>query len=471
MRALVRTNQLLLLSSIFFVVGLFILPQPAREGLAGAAVPPSSFADLAEQVKPAVVNISTTRLVQGGPFTSPFREGDPFREFFERFFGGRPQREFRQRSLGSGFIIEKEGLILTNNHVIEGAEKIQVILANKERFDAKVVGRDAKTDIAVIRIDAKTSLPSVSLGDSAKLKVGDWVIAVGNPFGLGHTITAGIVSAKGRIIGAGPYDNFIQTDAAINPGNSGGPLFNLKGEVVGINTAIVSSGQGIGFAIPINLAKEIIKQLEKKGRVVRGWLGVTIQEVTPALARRFGLKRDEGTLVSGVIPDSPAARAGIQTGDVIIEFDGTRVKEMSELPRIVASTPVGKRVIVKVIRAGRESSIRVKIGELPEEKRASATPQEQDLGMAVSPITPELARRYELTETRGIVVTGVAPGSSADEAGISPGNVILELDRQPVNTLAEYEKILKQAADKDSVLLLIKTRRGNRFAMVKMEKK
>ena len=300
MRALVRTNQLLLLSSIFFVAGLFILPQPAREGLAGAAVPPSSFADLAEQVKPAVVNISTTRLVQGGPFISPFREGDPFREFFERFFGGRPQREFRQRSLGSGFIIEKEGLILTNNHVIEGAEKIQVILANKERFDAKVVGRDAKTDIAVIRIDAKTSLPSVSLGDSAKLKVGDWVIAVGNPFGLGHTITAGIVSAKGRIIGAGPYDNFIQTDAAINPGNSGGPLFNLKGEVVGINTAIVSSGQGIGFAIPINLAKEIIKQLEKKGRVVRGWLGVTIQEVTPALARRYGVKRAEGCVVSGV---------------------------------------------------------------------------------------------------------------------------------------------------------------------------
>lgn len=471
MYAFVRSYQLLFSSLIIFVASLVIQPQLPLQGLASGAMPPSSFADLAEQVKPAVVNISTTRVVHGGPFVAPFGQGDPFREFFERFFGGRPPQEFRQRSLGSGFIVEREGLILTNNHVIEGAEKIQVILADKERFDAKVVGRDAKTDIAVIRIDAKANLPTVSMGDSDKLKVGDWVVAVGNPFGLGHTVTAGIVSAKGRTIGAGPYDDFIQTDASINPGNSGGPLFNLQGEVVGINTAIVSSGQGIGFAIPINSAKEIVKQLEEKGRVVRGWLGVTIQEVTPELARRFGLKRDEGALVSGVIPGSPAAEAGIKTGDVIVEFDGNRVEEMSELPRIVAAAPVGKRAIVKVIRDGSERSVRVKIGELPEEKQASAPAQERDLGIAVSTITPEVARRYELTETRGVVVTRVAPGSAADEAGIRAGNIILEVDRQPVHSVAEYEKRIEQAADKDSVLLLIKTPRGNRFAMVRMEKR
>jgi len=265
-----------------------------------------NFADLAEHLKPAVVNISTTQVVKGQrraaprfPFPSPFGERDPFEEFFERFFGGEgPQREMRRRSLGSGFIVNKDGYIVTNNHVVENASDIKVSLSDKEEFDAKVVGRDPKTDVALIKIDAKKDLPATSLGDSGKLRVGEWVVAIGNPFGLGNTVTVGIVSAKGRIIGAGPYDDFIQTDASINPGNSGGPLFNLHGEVVGINTAIVASGQGIGFAIPINVAKDLLIQLREKGKVTRGWLGVQVQRVTPELAKSFGLDRERGALVA-----------------------------------------------------------------------------------------------------------------------------------------------------------------------------
>jgi len=276
-----------------------------------------NFADLAEQLQPAVVNIGTTQVLRGPgrglPFPSPFGgrgERDPFREFFERFFGGMPQRELRRRSLGSGFIINKEGYIVTNNHVVENATDIKVSLADAGEFDATVVGRDPLTDVALIKVEAERDLPVAALGNSDKLRVGEWVIAIGNPFGLGHTVTAGIASAKGRIIGAGPYDDFIQTDASINPGNSGGPLFNLMGEVVGINTAIVATGQGIGFTIPINLAKEILPQLREKGRVTRGWLGVQVQQVTPALAQSLGLERPHGALVADVQPNSPAERAG-----------------------------------------------------------------------------------------------------------------------------------------------------------------
>ena len=428
-------------------------------GFASAAPPPPSFSDLAERVKPSVVNIGTSRLIRG-PFT------DPFRDFFERLFPYPFPREFRQRSLGSGFIVSKEGLIITNNHVIERAEKIQVVLSDGERYDADVMGRDPKTDIALLKIKVRRELPVATLGNSDELKVGDWVIAVGNPFGLGHTVTAGIVSAKGRVIGAGPYDDFIQTDASINPGNSGGPLFNLRGEVVGINTAIVAGGQGIGFAIPINLAKEVLPQLRERGKVVRGWLGVTIQRLTPELARSFGLKRDEGVLISGVSPGSPADRAGIKIGDVIVEYDGMPIKDYGELPRMVANTQIGKEVLIKVIRKGGEVGIRVKIGEMPGEETAEAP--RGDLGMAVAELTPELARRFGLEERGGLVVTDVAPEGPAEEAGIQRGDLILQVEQRPVKTLSDYYDAIDRVKDKDAILLLIKSRnRGNHFTILK----
>jgi serine protease Do len=358
-----------------------------------------NFTALVEQLKPAVVNISTTQVAKGAqrpgpgaPSPRPFGERGPYEEFFERFFGGRnPQRELRRSSLGSGFIINKDGHIVTNNHVVENATDIKVALSDKEEFDAKVVGRDPKTEVALIKIEAKRDLPVAPLGNSDKLGVGEWVVAIGNPFGLGHTVTAGIASAKGRIIGASAFDDFIQTDASINPGNSGGPLFNMNGEVVGINTAIVASGQGIGFAIPTNLAKEVLPQLREKGRVTRGWLGVQVQRVTPELAQSFGLEGARGALVAEAQPNSPAKRAGIQQGDVIVEFNNETIEEMDELPRVVANTPPGTEVDVRLIRKGQEETVRVKVGDMPEEQRQTAlggdSPEAQ-LGMAVEELTP-----------------------------------------------------------------------------------
>ncbi|HXH14289.1 MAG TPA: Do family serine endopeptidase [Alphaproteobacteria bacterium] len=371
-----------------------------------------NFADLADHVQPSVVNISTTQVLRGPgrglPFRSPFGgrgERDPFQEFFERFFGGMPQRELHRRSLGSGFIINKEGYIVTNNHVVEHATDIKVSLSDEEEFDATVVGRDPQTDVALIKIEAERDLPVAALGNSDKLRVGEWVVAIGNPFGLGHTVTTGIASAKGRIIGAGPYDDFIQTDASINPGNSGGPLFNLRGEVVGINTAIVAAGQGIGFAIPINLAKEILPQLREKGRVTRGWLGVQVQQVTPELAQSLGLERARSALVVEVQPNSPAERAGIQRGDVIVGFKGEEIEQMHELPRVVATTPPGTEVEVRLLRKGQEQTVQVKIGEMPQQPQQAAveggTP-EGELGLAVQELTPEIARSLGLPSAQGV---------------------------------------------------------------------
>ncbi|MEK7841530.1 MAG: trypsin-like peptidase domain-containing protein, partial [Deltaproteobacteria bacterium] len=301
---------------------------------------PNSFVRLAKELNPVVVNISTTQVVKQKPmvpfpeFRSPFEEEDEFRPP-----GEAPEREFKRQSLGSGFIINKEGYILTNSHVVENAEEIIVTLSDKKEkeYKAKLVGKDVRLDVALIKIDANGDLSVAALGDSDKVEIGEWVVAIGNPFGLVHTVTAGIVSAKGRVIGAGPYDNFIQTDAAINPGNSGGPLFNLKGEVVGINTAIIAGGQGVGFATPINMAKDILLQLKEKGSVTRGWIGVGIQEVTPDLAKSFGLKDKQGALVSSVQEGEPANKAGIKPGDIIVEFDGKEINEVSDLPRTVAS--------------------------------------------------------------------------------------------------------------------------------------
>jgi len=435
------------------------------------------FAELAEHLRPAVVNISTTQVVKGQrrgmprlPFPNPFGERDPFEEFFERFFGGEnPQREFRRRSLGSGFIINREGYIVTNNHVVENASDIKVSLSDKEEFDAKVIGRDAKTDVALIKIEAKKDLPVVALGDSGKLRVGEWVMAIGNPFGLGSTVTTGIVSAKGRVIGAGPYDDFIQTDASINPGNSGGPLFNMAGEVVGINTAIIATGQGIGFAIPINVAKELLVSLREKGRVVRGWLGVQVQRVTPELAKSFGLDRERGALVADVMPNTPAERAGIERGDVIIEFNGRKIEEMNDLPRIVASVSPGSEVAVKLLRKGQERTIRVKVDEMKEERVAAAGggTLEESLGMTVQELTPEIARSLGLSDTKGIVVTNVEENSSADEAGIRRGDVILEINQRKVDSLKEYQAALARVSGADSMLLLV--RRGNNVLYVALK--
>jgi serine protease Do len=350
-----------------------VVSEPASKQAVGPSDESGSFSRLAKMAGPSVVNISAVR-VSGKkdylPFGDLFGEDNPLNEFFKRFFGDQVPRDFKQKSLGSGFIIDTGGFILTNNHVVEKAEEIQVALSDGKRFEAKVVGRDPKTDIALILIEAGTPLTPLPLGDSDQAEVGEWVMAIGSPFGLGNTVTAGIISAKYRKIGAGPYDDFIQTDASINPGSSGGPLLNTMGEVIGINTAIYSQSGGsigIGFAIPINMAKDLLPQL-KKGEVIRGWLGVHIQGVTADLADKFGLAEAKGALVSEVTEGGPADNAGIVRGDVIISFDGKEIKTMADLPYMVGATPVGKTVKVEIIRKGKSKTLKVKVGEM--EKQA-----------------------------------------------------------------------------------------------------
>ena len=425
---------------------------------------PESFADLAEKVKPAVVNIRTETTVrfQGNPFSHFYSpETSPFDDFFRRFFGDQPNREFKQRSLGSGFIIDKEGFIITNNHVVEKAEEIKLKLVDGREFDAKVIGRDPKTDLAIIKISSVfKDLPVLSLGDSDKTRVGYWVLAVGNPFGLEHTVTQGIISARGRAIGAGPYDNFLQTDAPINPGNSGGPLVNLKGEVIGINSAIIASGQGIGFAIPINMAKSVISQIKETGKVTRGWIGVSIQAVTPEIAKAFGIKEARGALVGDVITGGPADSAGIQRGDIIIAFNGKKVKSMSDLPRIVAETPVGKDANMTIIRDGKKMSLKVPVAEMTEEKLASQmTPRDEKLGMTVDDITPQLAQELNIKDETGVIVTDIEPHGLADDAGIEVGDIIKEINRKSISSVKDFKGAMKKTEKGEPTLFLVK--RGN----------
>ncbi|MFQ5900435.1 MAG: DegQ family serine endoprotease [Thermodesulfobacteriota bacterium] len=425
----------------------------------------NSFVALAKKVNPAVVNISTTQVVNGHRklpnFKSPFE--DFFGDEFDRFFRDMPQKEFKTQSLGSGFIINKEGFILTNNHVVERADEIVVSLSSGNEYVAKVVGRDPKTDIALIKIDNDGDLPIVGLGNSDSLEIGEWVVAIGNPFGYRHTVTAGIVSGKGRFLSAGPYDDFIQTDASINPGNSGGPLLNIRGEVIGINTAIISGGQGMGFAIPINMAKAILIQLKEKGQVIRGWLGVGIQEVTAELAQSFGLKNRTGALISSVREGDPAADAGIEPGDIIVEFDGKEIKDHRDLPWIVSSTSPGKKVEVKIIRNGEEKKLTAVVAEMEEEgapaKRETADKEER-FGLSVHSITPEISRQFRLKDSTGVVVTGVVSGSIADRAGIRTKDVIRQINGLVINDLKGYNSVINKIEKGDVVRFLI-IRNGN----------
>jgi serine protease Do len=434
---------------------------------------PANFSELAEKVRPGVANLQVVKKVKNvglgfGDFPGhSFGGQNPFDNFFGPFFKGNPPEGFVQRGVGSGFIISRDGYILTNNHVIEGADQIKVKLSTGAEYKAQVMGRDAKTDLALIKIKGASDLTPLALGNSDNLKVGNWVVAIGSPFGLEQTVTAGIVSAKGRVIGAGPYDNFIQTDASINPGNSGGPLVNLQGEVVGINTAIVAEGQGIGFAIPINMAKEIASQLREKGRVSRGWLGVMIQEVTPELAKSFGLKENKGALVAQVEPGSPAEKAGIEKGDIILQFDGKPLSESKDLPRLVAETPTGKTVSLKLWREGKTVDLSLKVGELEDKTvRTEGSSPSNSLGVVVRDMTPEIANELGIRKSAGAVVMEVAPESPAAEAGIQKGDIIREVNRKPVKNADDFVQKVEKAKGQEPILFSIQRGKNHLFAAV-----
>jgi len=449
------------LTTMLLVAFLLLFSQEleAKKKSAPAVANPGSFSWLAKKAGPSVVNISAVRVVktpEQSPF--PFGSDDPLKEFFEKFFREQMPGEFRQNSLGTGFIIDKDGYILTNNHVVEQTTDIKVLLANGGEYAAKIIGRDPLTDMALIHITPDQPLEPIEFGDSDNLEVGDWVIAIGNPYGLGNTVTAGIVSAKYRQIGAGVYDNFIQTDTSINPGNSGGPLLNMAGEVIGINTAILSENGGsvgIGFAIPINMAKDLIPQL-RKGKVIRGWMGVMIQKITPELKVKLDLIDEKGALVSDVFAGGPADQAGIQRGDVIISFNGKMINTSNDLPYAVASTPVTKVVMVEVIRKGQKMAVQVKTGELEEEVESIARNESSSkLGMVLQQLTHELAKKLDLTAEGGLLVLQVENNSPAAEAGLMPGDIILEIDQTAAIDLAEFNRSVKELKDGDTVLFLV----------------
>jgi len=455
-------------------------------GAAQARSAPDGFADLAAELLPSVVNISTSQVVEGrsSPEMPQLPPGSPFEEFFKEFFDrNMPERRSRRStSLGSGFIISNDGYIVTNNHVIQDADEINVILHDDSRLKADLVGRDAKTDLAVLKVKSDTDLTPVSFGNSDTSRVGDWIVAIGNAFGLGGTVTAGIISARGRDINAGPYDDFIQTDASINRGNSGGPMFNLDGQVIGINTAIYSpsgGSVGIGFAIPTSTAEPVIRQLMKHGEVKRGWLGVHIQQVTEEIAESLGLDTAEGALVASVIKEGPAEKAEIKAGDIILEFDGKKVAEMRALPRIVADTEVGKPVDVIVWRDSKKN-LKVTVGELDDKAQVAARTEGpggrreiDELGLTLSELTDSLRERYKIDdEAKGVVVTEVDDAGPASEKGIRAGDLIVEVAQEEVTTPTQVVQRVEEAKDagRKSVLFLLEGQGGLRFVAIRLEK-
>jgi serine protease Do len=470
---------------LFSMAPLFPAPSLARG--------PASVADIAEGLQDAVVNISTTQTLKESKDDSavgPGPKGSPFEEFFDDFFDDEekagPPRKIS--SLGSGFVIDPSGLIVTNNHVIEGADEIIVSFTDGTKLKVtKILGHDSKTDLALLKVEPKKPLHAASFGDSAKMRVGDWVMAIGNPFGLGGSVTVGIISATKRDINAGPYDDFLQTDAAINRGNSGGPLFNMDGQVIGVNTAIISptgGSIGIGFAVPSNSAVQVIDQLKQYGETRRGWLGVHVQNVTDEIAQSLGLDEPKGALVATVTPDSPAATAGVEPGDVILSFDGQAIENVRNLPRDVASTPIGKSVAVELLRKGENKSVNVTIGLLPASEEAAddtaqdddnadegdAPDKEQFLGLSIAPLTDELRNQFGIGRTvEGVVITDVEPNSPAAQKNVKPGDVIVEVTqekvKQPSDVLARLEAVKKSG--RRTVLLLLSDAKGElRFVAV-----
>ncbi|MFH1981749.1 MAG: Do family serine endopeptidase [Pseudomonadota bacterium] len=442
---------------------------------------PASFTAIADAARPAVVNIRTVKITKGGgrvfehffgPFNrrgpNPFGDEEGPKDFFGPFEEG-PSRDFKQRSLGSGFIIDKAGYIVTNNHVIEGADEVTVKLANEKEFKATIVGRDPNTDLALIKIEGAKDLVPLPLGNSDTLQVGSWVVAIGSPFGLEQTVTAGIVSAKGRIIGSGPYDDFIQTDASINPGNSGGPLINMSGQVVGINTAIVASGQGIGFAIPISMAGDIISQLKTGGEVTRGWLGVGIQDLSAELKDYYKIKGDSGVLVSKVFEGDPADKAGVREGDVIVSVNGKSVSTSRELSRTVAGLDVGSKARLELLRGGKPMQKTVTLGKRDDGTLRASTgipESREELGLQVTELKPETARRLGLEEGEtGVLITEVAQGSKAEDAGIHAGDVVKEIGHEKVASLADFKRLVAKAKKADTVEMLLRRPRAGYVAV------
>lgn len=461
------------LFSLLIVWGIFLslLSSPV---LAKAILP--DFVPLVKELKPAVVNINTSTKIQAqqvppSPFSNNPFGPSPFDEFFQRFFEDpRQQKGMKRRSLGSGFLISSDGYILTNHHVVDRADEINVKLSDGREFKAIVKGSDEKLDLALIKIESKAALPAVRLGNSDAIEVGEWVLAIGNPFGLAETVTAGIVSAKGRVIGSGPYDDFIQTDASINPGNSGGPLFNASGEVIGINSAMISGGQGIGFAIPVNMVTAIIEQLKADGKVTRGWLGVMIQPVTPNLAKSFALEDEKGALITEVVAGSPADKSGLKAGDVIRTFDGKKIQEMNDLPRLVATTPISKQVKLTYLREGKEVDTTVVIDRLKEgDNGAMVDDAGAVLGMQVQELSGELARRLQSPETSGVVVTWLDDDGLAATAGILLNDIVKEINGHKIDSLDEYKKAIAAHKKGDFARLLVRRGDSLLYIAVKLE--
>jgi len=482
-RKKIKVNIFLIL--LILVGGLAVVSGPGLSSLVyakstGTFNAPETFSHLAEMASPAVVNIRIEKTIKArGPSPRQFQRDpwgreSPFKDFFERFFGEEAPREFKQPSVGSGFIIDKSGYVVTNNHVIENADKIVVKLDDDNEFDAEVVGRDPNTDLALLKVEAGKDLPFIKLGNSKKLKIGQWVVAIGSPFGLERTVTAGIVSAKGRVIGSGPYDDFIQTDASINPGNSGGPLLNMDGEVVGINTAIIASGSGIGFAIPISLAEGIIAQLKSEGVVTRGWLGVAIQDLTAEMADYYGLEDRKGVLVADVFKGDPADKAGIRAKDIILEVNNQKIETSRQLTSMIASLKVGENAKIEVFRDRKIKIFSIKLAKRDDSKlRAQGAPQgrreEEELGLRVAELTDEMAQQFNIEDMTGVVVIAVASDSSGAAAGIQMGDIIKEINHRVIESLDDYQTAIKKIKEAENANFFI-WRRNAGFLVIKLTK-